>query len=332
MSVRRRRATHAGSWYESAEEELRSSLTTWLEQASPVSRTLPGATVHAVIAPHAGYSYSGATAAYAYAALNPCRFSRVVVLGPSHHVYLKDRCALSDAHVLETPLGSLPVDREVIDGLLEHSDRHARFVSMSDDMDEAEHSIEMHLPYIRHVFANVDVKVVPIIVGSLSEEKERHFGRIFAPWIGDGETCFVISSDFCHWGTRFRYTRVDHDVPSIWQSIERLDREGMSAIETGDHTEFCKYQHRTENTVCGRHPIGVLMSALQYCSAHSEKTFNTRFVRYRQSSRCEKMSDSSVSYASALVQTSDSPPSQPAASSSLHLHHRFQQHQRQRPT
>lgn len=307
--MHRRRATHAGSWYEASEERLRKSLTSWLEQATVENgRAQQGKTVQAVIAPHAGYSYSGSTAAFAYSAIDPSRICRVIVLGPSHHVYLKDRCAVSTADVLETPLGDLPVDKEVAQGLLELSDRSARFVPMSDDMDEGEHSIEMHLPYIRHVFSNENVKVLPIVVGSLSEEKERHFGRILSPWLGDGETFFIISSDFCHWGSRFRYTRVDTDATYIWQSIERLDKEGMTIIESGDHAAFWRYQHRTENTVCGRHPIGVLMSALAYCAAHSNEVFNIRFVRYRQSSRCVKMSDSSVSYASAVVMTNETYP------------------------
>lgn len=263
--------------------------------------------VYAIIAPHAGYSYSGRTAAYAYAAVDPSRFSRVFVLGPSHHVYLEGRCAVSEAARLETPLGELEVDREVVDGLLEHSSSEARFVRMGMDMDEAEHSIEMHLPYIQHVFSGQDVKVVPIVVGSLSEEKERAFGRVLSSWLGDGETFFVISSDFCHWGTRFRYVPVDRRAEFIWQGIERLDREGMHCIESGDHASFCSYQRRTENTVCGRHPIGVLMSALAHCSSHSDRIFTTQFVRYDQSSRCMSMSDSSVSYASALVQTSGTP-------------------------
>lgn len=309
LSTRRRRATHAGSWYDDSEDRLRRSLNRWLEHAASEGRAPPGSTVHAIIAPHAGYSYSGSTAAYAYTAINPRRFSRVIVLGPSHHVYLRDRCAVTDAHALDTPIGSLPVDREVVDGLLEMSDRRVRFVRMNMDMDEAEHSIEMHLPYIRRTFHGIDVKVVPIVVGALSEDTEREFGRVFAPWLGDGETFFVISSDFCHWGTRFRYTHVDREAQTIWQGIERLDREGMAIIESGDHSAFCRYQHRTENTICGRHPIGVFMSALANCTAHSGRAFATHFLRYKQSSRCLKMSDSSVSYASAIVYTGDSPQS-----------------------
>lgn len=295
--VRRRRATHAGSWYDARPDVLRRSLTTWLSEARAANpSTHP---VHAVIAPHAGFSYSGSTAAYAYSAIDPSRFSRVFVLGPSHHVYLNDRCAVSDAHVLDTPLGELPVDRHVVERLVRD---HCRFVRMKPEMDEAEHSIEMHLPYIRHVFHQRNVMVVPIVVGSLSEEKERQFGAILSTWLGDGETLFVISSDFCHWGSRFGYTLVDRDAQSIWQSIENLDHEGMQLIERSDHAAFCSYQRRTENTVCGRHPIGVLITALTKCASSGSHHFTTRFVRYVQSSRCMSMSDSSVSYATALIQ------------------------------
>ncbi|CDF32954.1 unnamed protein product [Chondrus crispus] len=178
---------------------------------------------------------------------------------------------------------------------------------MSSDMDAAEHSIEMHLPYVRHVFRDVHVKVVPVVVGSLSEEKERSFGRLFSTWLGDGESFFVISSDFCHWGTRFRYTTVDRRSEFIWQGIQRLDRDGMDAIESGSHSAFCNYQTRTDNTICGKHPIGLLLTALSYCSKHSGHNFSIRFVRYEQSSKCLTTSDSSVSYASALVQTTGSP-------------------------
>lgn len=308
MPLLHRRATHAGSWYDSSAESLRKSLRSAIlhaqselssQQISPSSDSA----VHAIIAPHAGFSYSASTAAYAYAAIDPQRFSRVFVLGPSHHVYMKDTCALSNAHTLVTPLGDLQVDREVVDGLVSSEESSTRFIRMKMYNDEAEHSIEMHLPFIRLVFADVPIKVVPIVVGSLSEDKERAFGRVLSSWIGDGESFFVISSDFCHWGTRFGYTRIDDTSIPIWKSIEKLDREGMQRIESGNHASFCAYQHNTENTVCGRHPIGVLMSALTCCSSNSIQKFKTRFVRYDQSCRSLSMSDSSVSYASAIIQT-----------------------------
>lgn len=84
-------AYHEGSWYSSNPEELRSELDGWITTAA-ASKTLDvsnGGTVRAIISPHAGYKYSGSTAAFAYGALNPQEIERVFILGPSHHHYLK---------------------------------------------------------------------------------------------------------------------------------------------------------------------------------------------------------------------------------------------------
>lgn len=67
--------------------------------------------------------------------------------------------------------------------------------------------------------------IVPILVGSLSPDREACYGRILASYLADPKNLFVISSDFCHWGHRFRYTYYDPSCGSIHQSIEGLDRE-----------------------------------------------------------------------------------------------------------
>lgn len=67
-------------------------------------------------------------------------------------------------------------------------------------------------------------EIVPILVGSLSAEREACYGRVLASYLADPQNLFVISSDFCHWGQRFRYTYYDHSHGSIYQSIEGLDR------------------------------------------------------------------------------------------------------------
>ena len=86
------------------------------------------------------------------------------------------------------------------------------FEVMSLEADEDEHSIEMHLPYVARVMQTCgsdDFSVVPVLVGSLSPEKEAKYGRIFAKYLSDPQNLFIISSDFCHWGSRFRYTEYD---------------------------------------------------------------------------------------------------------------------------
>lgn len=66
--------------------------------------------------------------------------------------------------------------------------------------------------------------IIPILVGSLSPEKEAMYGRILAPYLADPQTLFIISSDFCHWGQRFRYTYYDRSCGAIHKSIKNLDK------------------------------------------------------------------------------------------------------------
>lgn len=303
-SMRTRHASHAGSWYSAKRSSLSASLDEWLSsaRAAGVART-PG--LAAIIAPHAGYSFSGASAAHAYAAVDPAAYTTVFVLGPSHHVHVRRQACVTGCAVLETPLGGLAVDGGIGEALL--GERAAGggklFTEMDADVDEEEHSIEMHLPYVRKVFGEaVDVggtvKVVPVMVGALNAATERRMGEVFARWFGKPGVLFVVSSDFCHWGSRFGYQHKE-GAGEIWECIERLDRRGMEEVERGGRDGFDSYLADTENTVCGRYPIGVMLSAVEACG---REHFSTRFVHYEQSSKCRRDSDSSVSYASAHVQ------------------------------
>ena len=185
-----RRPSHAGSWYSSNGVELSQQLTKWLSEAQVTC----GA-ARAVIAPHAGYSYSGPTAAYAYKGIQTKGIKRVFLLGPSHNVY-SPKCLLSTCDAYATPIGSLPIDSAIYDELSKSS----LFDEMSLAVDEREHSLEMHMPYLVHLFGGTDATLVPIMVGALSEQTEALVGRLLAPYLADPQNLFVISSDFCHWG------------------------------------------------------------------------------------------------------------------------------------
>ncbi|GAA93461.1 uncharacterized protein L969DRAFT_93432 [Mixia osmundae IAM 14324] len=331
-----RPATHAGSWYDDDSKTLDELLSDWLGEvdSTPCQEDKdfapPVPNLKAIISPHAGYAYSGAAAAWAYACIEPFAYKRVFILGPSHHVYLNG-CALSQRSSYKTPLGNLPLDLDTIARL-----RATRqFEDMSPSADDDEHSIEMQLPYIAKVFQGHAVNIVPIMVGSISTSKESAFGKLLAPYLADEDTLFVISSDFCHWGTRFGYTyyvpKEDSSAPvqlaktnsahadfPIHKSIELIDREGMRHVElTKDsgksaqdaHRDFASYLTRTKNTICGRHPIGVLLATI--ASLQDSKTagfaqddVRLKFVRYERSSLVKKLSDSSVSYASAYFTAS----------------------------
>ena len=296
-----RSASHAGSWYTDNPKQLNKQLTGWLNVANKtlnnnnnLKKTSGGA--KAIIAPHAGLSYSGPTAAWAYGAINPNRFKHVFILGPSHHYYLSG-CALSACDTYDTPLGNLIVDQN-INVELRKEGKHKMFDTMTKDEDEEEHSIEMHLPYVAKIMeSNTNYTVIPIIVGSLNVADEIKFADILEKYFDDPENLFVISSDFCHWGSRFSFQFHDEKFGEIYKSIRWLDQQAMELIEKQDANGFRAYLKKYRNTICGRNPISLMLQLIK----RSKLTFNVEFTNYAQSSQCIRISDSSVSYASCIV-------------------------------
>ena len=135
---------HSGSWYDCDSETLQSQLTQWLDKV-PDCPPVPNKRLRCVIVPHAGYAYSGSTAAKSYAPLrqNKSSITRVFIIGPSHHVYM-DKCALTTCSEIKTPFGNLQVDVEHITRL-----RHQHpslFTELSKRREEAGHSLEMQFP------------------------------------------------------------------------------------------------------------------------------------------------------------------------------------------
>ncbi|CAM6105097.1 unnamed protein product [Calypogeia fissa] len=283
-----RNASHAGSWYKANARELGDELDKYLRAANLDKRS----NARAVIAPHAGYRYSGRCAAFAFGNIDPSSISRVFILGPSHYHFTR-KCALSRVSTYETPLGNLPIDLEIYQELK----ATGKFEDMDINVDEAEHSMEMHLPYIAKIFQGTAVKIVPILVGSLSFESEVAYGKLLAKYIDDPSNFFSVSSDFCHWGSRFNYTYYEKKHGPIYKSIEALDQNGMNIIESGDPEAFRDYIQEYDNTICGQHPIGVFLNMQKHCTTKLQ----IQFLQYEQSSRCKHMNDSSVSYASAVA-------------------------------
>ncbi|KAG9300777.1 hypothetical protein G9A89_023575 [Geosiphon pyriformis] len=318
-----RLASHAGFWYTDKGSLLSEQLSQWLEcvpSKTEDGMPIPVKGARAIIAPHAGYSYSGPAAAFAYKCIDQRPLKRVFILGPSHHFHLSG-CAVSQCTQYETPLGNLNLDMDVSKELQDTG----YFTEMTQNVDENEHSIEMHLPYIYKIFeSKIDsIKIIPILVGALSTSQEVLYGRLLSQYLADTDNLFIISSDFCHWGHRFSYTYYSDGTDTrtqlsgkfntplpipIYKSIENLDRTGMAIIEKINHQDFVSYLAKTKNTICGRHPIGVLLCAIQELNPHlsgrnASHAVNAepkmRFIHYSQSSQVTSERDSSVSYASA---------------------------------
>ena len=218
--------------------------------------------------------------------------------------------------------------------------RTGRFSDMPARRDVGEHSLEMHIPYLwkrlEQTFGTDSGKyptIIPILVGDGTEEQEQAYGQLLAQYLKDPTTAWIISSDFCHWGSRFAYRPIfdngkirnldaDHrdkhpklqpgweqlvgnpDNLKIHEVIEMLDKMAMDAVESGAHHEFYHVIQQTQNTVCGRHPIGVIMAALGVLTKDQrpeDGRGKLKFVQYQRSNLVEKAWDFSVSYASAYA-------------------------------
>ncbi|KNC82451.1 hypothetical protein SARC_05266 [Sphaeroforma arctica JP610] len=294
-----RRATHAGSWYSKDARELNSQLSAWLDAVA--EHHTPA---RIIIAPHAGYTYCGDTAAYAYAQIDPSTTKRVFILGPSHRAYF-DCCALPVFEEYATPLGNITLDTEVLQELRASGD----FKVMSQKVDEVEHSIEMQLPYLQKIMKGQQYTVIPVLVGQIDPTQASHYGQLLATYLTDPATVCIVSTDFCHWGAHFDHRPVDKKYAEIHLSIEATDRLGMTLIEHKDTQGFEDYLHRTGNTICGRYPLQVMLHAVSALERSSDPVeVRVKFLAYSQSSKVETRSDSSVSYAagSATWKTSTS--------------------------
>ena len=225
-----RHAAVAGMFYPASAGALSAAVRAHL--AAAASPGADAAAPKAIIAPHAGYIYSGAIAAAAYARFAPVadRVRRVVLLGPCHRVAVRG-LAVSGSDAFETPLGRLPVDAAAREAILELPQ-----VKIFDATHAEEHSLEVHLPFVQEVFG--DVTIVPLAVGEASaDEVAEVIDRL---WGGD-ETVFVISSDLSHFldyeqaraldaRTRAAIERLDPDAIGYDQACGRIPIAGMLTV------------------------------------------------------------------------------------------------------
>jgi len=195
-------------------------------------------TPKALVAPHAGYVYSGPVAAAAYAQLAPARgrVERVVLLGPAHRIALRG-LALPEADVFDTPLGPVPLDLAAFDAVPEverRADAHAR-----------EHSLEVHLPFLQRVLGHFSL--VPFVVGQASpEEVASVLDRLW----GGPETLVVISSDLSHF------------LP--YDEARNIDRA------TAQHIVALDPRRLRGDEACGAYPINGLLQVARQRGLHAE--------------------------------------------------------------
>lgn len=227
----------AGLFYPADPGELASDIQQFLAQAHPRAEHH----IKALIAPHAGYVYSGPVAASAYASLSKIadRIERVVVLAPAHRVPFRG-IATSSAEYFRTPLGDVPVDdpgRRTALALPE--------VELFDTAFQGEHAVEVQLPFLQSVLG--DFKLIPFVIG---EVDDASVARLLDSLWGGDETLIVISSDLSHY----------HD----YRTAQALDSNTTEAIE---HLEPERIGYED---ACGRNGVNGLLLAAREHGLHAE--------------------------------------------------------------
>jgi len=271
----------AGSWYPEGRDQLAQLVDSLLDSAAARATAAP-APVAALIVPHAGFAYSGAVAASAFARIRRASFDRIIVLGPSHYFGFRGAAIPDEASVYRTPLGDVPIDAAGVSAL-----RDAGGFLADDRMFEPEHAIEAELPFIQRLLES-DVPIVPVLLGGRAgRDDAAHVARSLAPLV-TASTLVIVSSDFTHFGTRFGYTPFADDLPA---RIHALDFGAIGAIENGDAAAFSRYVETTGATICGHRAIDVLLRM-------PETAAGGKLLEYDTSGRMTAIWDHSVSYAS----------------------------------
>ena len=214
-----REAAVAGRFYPDDPDTLRAMVRGFLEAAPQVYAGTTEPSPKALIAPHAGYIYSGIVAASAYARLRPeeRRIGRVVMLGPAHRMKVRGLAA-SGATGFATPLGTVLVDQEAVGEIADLPQ-----VQLVEEAHRFEHCLEVQLPFLQETVG--EFKLVPLLVGDASvAEVVDVLERLW----GQEETLIVISSDLSHYHDYETAVRID---AATSQSITAL-REQMLQPET----------------------------------------------------------------------------------------------------
>jgi AmmeMemoRadiSam system protein B/AmmeMemoRadiSam system protein A len=244
-----RKSVIAGTWYPAHPETLKKEIRRYLDKASvdPPKGILKG-----LIAPHAGYIYSGWVAAYAYKLLEASPRRRIVIVAPSHHAYFHGASVYTPGGY-ETPLGVVPPDREIIEELLNPA--HAG-TSVVKDLPEAharEHSLEIQLPFLQVVLGN-NFLLTPIVMGIQTYETAEALGKALARVLKNKDDVLLIaSSDLSHYHSE--------------REAHELDRRIADRITAFDSEGLFEDIRKGLSEACGAGPMAAVMIACKELGA-----------------------------------------------------------------
>ena len=252
MSSNRKPAV-AGMFYPADKKELNKMLSEFLKESRTEEKALNG-----IIVPHAGYIYSGKTAAFAYNAfmnfLKENQIRNLVILGPAHRVYINDIYQDSNK-TWETPLGKIELKK-------------IEEIKSSEKFHLGEHSMEVQIPFVQKILEETKkkIEITPIIVGEITEEQAKKYAEILLKL---GNAFFIISSDLSHFVPKTEAEKIDYET------IKRIISKNYENIDA-----------------CGKYP---LMIAIEMAKS---KNWSFKLLKYSTSAEASNDESAVVGYAS----------------------------------
>ncbi len=224
----------AGYFYPADKDKLQKDIALMLQVAKPEKAFN---NIFGIVSPHAGYMYSGKTAAFAYNLLKDKFYKTVIIISPSHAEYFPG-ISIYDGDAYETPLGIVEIDQIMVDKLVENS----KIISRGIQGHRKEHALEVQIPFLQTVLKNF--KIVPIVMGDQNKIFVYELAEKISKVVEDN-TLVVASSDMSHFYSA--------------EEAERLDSVVEKRINEFDFEQLLKDLDDHECEACGGGPIAVMM-------------------------------------------------------------------------
>lgn len=226
----------AGYFYPSEQDKLQRDISLMLQVAKPEKSFDK---IFGIVAPHAGYIYSGKTAAYVYNFLRNKKYKTVIIISPSHAEYFPG-ISIYDGDAYETPLGLVEIDKEMTDKLVEGS----KLIFKGIQGHRKEHALEVQIPFLQSVLK--DFKIVPIVMGEQGKMYVDELAQKISKVVDD-DTLVVASSDMSHFYSS--------------EEADRLDSVVEKRINDFDFENLLKDLDNHQCEACGGGPIAAMMKA-----------------------------------------------------------------------
>ena len=256
-----------GMFYPSDRGTIKEEVMAMLQQ---VRRAEPPGTVRGMISPHAGYAYSGFTAAHGFAFLQGSHYATVIIVSPSHREYF-DGISISAGDGYATPLGVVMINKELREKLVNQSSH----ITISELGHGDEHAIEVQLPFLQLVLP--EFTFLPVVLGDQKREYCFELGSALASVLQGEDYLLIASTDLSHYHSSGRANELD----SVFiESVRKFDYEGlMSDLETGK-TEACG-GGPTVSVMFALSRLGVKsMNILHHCNSGDVSGEKNRVVGY----------------------------------------------------